>query len=86
MKNALIDPSVLIQHVVSWTDTTPKQPVYETYANSARVAEVIPTTFAVSPPLFWVVCQDTIVADQWYYDTANSTFNPVVNAPMPSTI
>jgi PhoPQ-activated pathogenicity-related protein len=86
MKNALIDPSVSVRHVVSWKDTEPKQPVYETYANSARVAEVTQTEFEVSPPLFWTVCEDTILPDRWYYNTTNNTFNPVVNAPMPPTI
>jgi hypothetical protein len=86
MKNALIDPSVSVRHVVSWTDTEPKQPVYETYANSARVAEVTQTKFEVSPPLFWVACEDTIVADRWYYNTIIKTFNLVVNVPMPPTI
>lgn len=86
MKQALIDPTASVQHIVSWTpptQTTPAEPVYETYPNSARVAEVAVASFEVAPPLFWVECADDVVADQWYYDTANGNFNPVVNALCP---
>ena len=84
MKQALIDPTTSVRHIVAWTTASPPQPVYETYPNSARVAEVIDTTFEVAPPLFWTSCADNIVADQWYYDTSNATFNPVVNADVSS--
>lgn len=86
MKQALIDPTISVQHIVSWTVPTPakpSQPVYETYPNSARVAEVIGTTFEVAPPLFWTECADDIIADQWYYDTISTAFNPVINADAP---
>lgn len=84
MKQALIDPSVSVRHVISWTTASPAQPVYATYPNSARVAEVTDTVFEVAPPLFWTSCADDILADQWYYDTSSATFNPVVNAPAPT--
>lgn len=83
MKQALIDPSLSVQHIASWTNTNPAQPVIEFYANSARVAEVSDSPFEVAPPLFWADCSDDVVADQWYYDIETSQFNPVVNAPMP---
>jgi hypothetical protein len=87
MKQALIDPNASVQHIASWTPptpTTPAEPVYETYPNSARVAEVADAQFPVAPPLFWTQCADDVVADQWYYDMANASFNPVVNAPCPA--
>lgn len=83
MSVALIDPNASVQHIVSWTTALPPAPVFETYPNSARVAEVASAEFEVAPPLFWVACDNTIVADQWYYDTATSTFAQVVNEPMP---
>jgi hypothetical protein len=81
MKQALIDPSVAVQHVISWTTASPPQPVYATYPNSARVAEVADATFEVALPLFWTPCPDEILADQWYYDTSDGSFYPVVNVP-----
>ena len=81
MKNALIDPNAPVSHIVSWNSSTP---VYEKYANSARVAQVSTNTFPVATPLFWQECSDEIVADGWYYDTIALTFNPVVNEPKPT--
>lgn len=86
MKQALIDPTVSVQHIASWTtptQTAPAQPIYETYLNSARVAEVESASFPVASPLFWTQCADDVVADQWYYNTATVAFIPVVNAPPP---
>ena len=42
-----------------------------------RVAEVTDTQFEVAAPLFWVECADGVVADQFYYDLASATINPV---------
>jgi hypothetical protein len=83
MSVALIDPNASVQHTVSWTTALRSVPVFETYPNSARVAEVASVEFEVASPLFWVACDDTIVADQWYYDTVTSTFAQVVNEPRP---
>lgn len=80
MKQALIDPDTSVRHIVSWTITPPIKPVYATYPNSARVADVVTTSFDVAPPLFWVTCADDVMADQWYYDMSNGSINPVVNA------
>jgi len=44
-----------------------------------RVAEVEPDdkVFAVGEPLFWVVCADNVVADQFWYDPETETIKPV---------
>lgn len=36
----------------------------------ARVAQVelSENMFAVADPLFWIECDDAVVADQWYWD------------------
>jgi len=69
MKNAIIDPRQPVDKIISWTASNPPKTVMEQITNSARVAEVADQTFPVADPLFWVVCADDVVADQWYYDT-----------------
>ena len=88
MTFALIDPTTSVQHVVSWVEDRNKvfQPVLEVYPNSARVAEVLATTFEIALPLFWTTCADNVVADAWYYDKSNSTINLIVNEPMPEPV
>jgi hypothetical protein len=82
MKKALISPNESpIQYISGWTEKN--QPVYSTYPNSCRVAEVEQAEFEVAPPLFWVDCADDIVADQFYFDTVTDEILPVVNVPKP---
>jgi hypothetical protein len=81
---ALIDPQTSVKHIVSWTDTEPYKPVFETYLDSARVCEVEETQFDVATPLFWVNCADNVVADEFYFDTSNQTIKPIVNVPYPT--
>ena len=83
---ALISPNEApITYIASYTTATPPQPVYATYPNSCRVAQVEPDAdiFPVGEPLFWTACADNVVADQFYYDTVNKVINPIVNAPAP---
>jgi hypothetical protein len=54
MKNALISPE---EKVYS----------YDGSLLGERIAEVSATPFEIAPPLFWVVCADDVVADQWYW-------------------
>lgn len=79
MKNALIDPTVSVSHVESWSTTKPAHAVMTVYPNSARVCEVADTPFDVGLPLFWVDCSDTVLADQFYYDTETAELLPVVS-------
>jgi len=37
--------------------------------------------FEVAPPLFWVNCNDDVVADQWYYDPATYQITSIPPAP-----
>ena len=50
-----------------------------------RVAQVENVPFDVVVPLFWVECNDDVVADQWYWDGTNCVKKPeppvVVIAP-----
>ena len=77
---ALIDKSASVSHIVSWSGTTP---VIEIYPNSQRLCEVAEQEFPVASNLFWVDCDNDVVADQFYYDSATQTIKPVVNAEPP---
>lgn len=77
---ALIDPQTQVQHITSWNGQIP---VYETYPNSARIAEVTQTEFEVASPLFWVDCADNVVADQFWYSSSTQQISPIDNAPNP---
>lgn len=87
MKNALIDPTTSVTYMSGWTPdpvmTNPQRynPVFSTLPDSARVADVADNQFPVAPPLFWADCADDVVADQWYYDTANQQILVVPSTP-----
>lgn len=85
MKQALIDITTTVDYCSGWELVNKKyQPIITTIQNSARVCEVIDQPFPVASPLFWTECDDNILADQWYYDTAGSTFIKVPDpAPKP---
>jgi hypothetical protein len=67
---ALISPTEIVYNY----DTPPIQV-------GVRVAEVTAVEFEIAPPLFWVGCDDTIVADQFYYN--DGLFYPVPIKPKP---
>lgn len=85
MKVALIDPKTSVKYLSSWQEVDKKYvPVYSVIADSARVAQVESTSFPVCEPFFWTQCADNVVADQWYYNTANSVITKVPDpAPYP---
>lgn len=80
MKNALIDNRFQVQYIASWSN---KEPIYAFYPNSCRVCEVTAQPFEVALPLFWVDCNDDVVADLYWYDLVNKIINPIENAPIP---
>ena len=82
---ALIDPREAVSHVVNWTGD-PLKPVYATYPNSARVCQVTDTEFDVAEPLFWIDCNSSVVADQYWLDTTTNIISEVQNAPKPNDI
>jgi hypothetical protein len=89
MTQAFIDPTTNVQYVASWQPATkyyPAVPVMVTYPNSARVAQIVPDgeTFPIAEPYFWTACPSDVVANQWYYDIVNQTFNLIINAPYPA--
>lgn len=56
----------------------PVQPVGEGY----RIAEVSDVVFEVAESLFWIDCDDSVVADQYYYDPLDTNIKelPVFDA------
>lgn len=70
MKQALISPN---EQVYS----------YDGSLLGERVAQVTTTPNEVAPPLFWVACNDDVVADQWYYDPATFTIVQIPAPPPP---
>jgi|688.fasta_scaffold784214_2 hypothetical protein len=83
MKKALIDPNAKVMHITEWVlnpATDKYDPVITEIPNSDRVAEVAEAFFPVALPLFWVDCDDDVVADMWYY---NNVTNQIVLIPPP---
>jgi len=82
-KKALIDPNGSCEYISSWTSSTDSDgittyfPTYSTISNGQRVAQVEDTTFEVASPLFWVDCDDSLVADESYYDTTDNTIKQI---------
>ena len=84
---ALISPNEApISYISSWIAGTPPKPVFSTYPNSCRVAQVEPDDqiFPVADPMFWTDCADNCNPVDTYYDTVAQTINPIVNAPKPA--
>lgn len=82
MKQALIDIATTVQYCSGWELVNNKYvPIITTIENSARVCEVIDQPFPVASPLFWTECDDNILADQWYYNTASSN---IIKVPDPA--
>jgi len=39
-----------------------------------RIAEISNVSFDVATPLFWIECNDDIIADEYWYDPVNKSF------------
>ena len=50
----------------------------EPLTNGYRVAEVQDTQlWNPAEPTYWIECDDNVVADEWYFDTATQTITQV---------
>jgi hypothetical protein len=49
----------------------------EPFGTGYRVADIHPIGFDVAQPLFWVDCDDNVLADQFWYDPADQTIKPM---------
>lgn len=85
MKRALISPIEPVSKVVSWEQVDGSWiPVFETIPGSARVADVVETSFDVAPPLFWTDCDDDVLERSCYYNTEQDQILGVDHAPHPN--
>jgi hypothetical protein len=60
----------------------PMQPVESGF----RVAEVSEQTFEIAEPLFWTVCDDFVVADEYWFDPTDQSIKPVPNQLKPMIV
>jgi hypothetical protein len=81
---ALIESSSYPQKISGWAyDSASKKflEIWETIPDTSRVAQVSKESFEVAPPLFWVECGNSVVADEWYYDNATAAILPMPSPP-----
>jgi hypothetical protein len=60
---ALINPNEETKYISLWNEKTP---VYTVLGQ--RVCEVAENNFPVAKPLFWIDCNNDVIADLYYYD------------------
>jgi hypothetical protein len=53
--------------------------VHQVIPNALRIAEVTENEFSVHPDLFWVECNSSVNANDYYYDESDSTIKPINN-------
>jgi len=72
MKKALISPN---ETVIKF-DKTPL---------GQRIAQVDDVSFPVSKPFYWIDCDDSVTAEDYYYDGSSIQPIPVKTIPDPTT-
>ena len=77
---ALISPSEKVSYYKVVTTIDPETNVSTSSAvtgdvitNGARIAEVVETQFEVGGDLYWVDCNSSVNANDYYYDTSDNT-------------
>ena len=85
MKKALISPTeTVVSYISGWTTDTPPKPIRADYSDACRIAQVEDVEFEVAPPLYWLDCEDYVTAAGYYFNTATSTIDEIINAPYPA--
>ena len=60
---------------------SPNEPITVVLGNTGfRICETSETAFDVVEPLYWMDCEDYVVADVYYYDTEQ---NLILEKPIP---
>lgn len=72
---ALVSTNESVIFAYSTTVDGEDEPIYNahTIPNAARIVEVAENEFDVHPDLFWVDCNNSVVADSYYYDKSDNT-------------
>jgi hypothetical protein len=65
---------------------SPDEQIYDFDGNQigVRVAQVEDQNFDIAEPMFWVDCNDDVVADRWAYDMETKQIKQV--PPMPDIV
>ena len=83
---ALIDPNSPVSNITSFStytddnDQTRTKALREDIPNSQRICEVVETQFEVASPLFWIDCNTSVNANDFYYDGSDSTIKAIIDA------
>lgn len=89
MKKALINPNYQVMYISSWSyDYLQKKevPLYTQIENAEMVCDTSPVEFEVAEPLYWVDCDDAVVAYEYYLDTTDNLIKEIINAPYPEQV
>jgi hypothetical protein len=64
---------------------SPDEKVYDYEGNylGKRIAEISNNEFPSAEPLYWIDCEDDVVADQWYLQTETNQILPKPLQPEP---
>lgn len=65
---ALINPNEETKYISEWNENTP---IYTTIGQ--RVCDVAENDFPVAEPLFWLDCNNDVLADLYYYDVTTQS-------------
>jgi hypothetical protein len=89
---ALIDPNSTVERISAWTNPTTDSDGFTHYTstleeitNGQIICEIKDTEFQVADPLFWVDCNSSVTAEDYYYDGSDSTIKLINNEPFPSS-
>jgi hypothetical protein len=89
MKKALINPTLQVMYISSWNyDSYDKKynAVYTQIENAQLVCDTSDVEFEVAQPLFWIDCNDSVVAYQYYLDTTDNLIKEIINAQVPEEV
>jgi len=77
---ALVSPNDFIRYISGWNGD---ECIISDIPNGQRIAEVVENEFEVSSPLFWVDCNSSVTAMDYYYNTVTSSIELIVNVEKP---
>jgi len=73
---ALISPNEKVQYTSEWIPSDVDgiyTSVLEDITNGQKIVEISDSEFEVADPLFWVDCNNSVNAVDYYYDSSDQT-------------